>query len=98
MASTAPAIPLDATATFAARTLDAGVWSAIDAVTFLINDPASAANLAITEIEYNPHAVEPGELDVDKEEYEFIELRNDRIIFAGTLDLLELVERYGAPL
>jgi arginine decarboxylase len=29
---------------------------------------------------------------------DFIELRDDRIIFAGALDLLELVERHGAPL
>ena len=29
---------------------------------------------------------------------DFIELRGDRVIFAGALDLLELVERHGAPL
>jgi arginine decarboxylase len=29
---------------------------------------------------------------------DFIELRNGRLIFAGELDLLEMVERYGAPL
>ena len=39
-----------------------------------------------------PHLDAAGRLN------DFIELRDDRIIFAGTLDLLELVERYGAPL
>jgi arginine decarboxylase len=29
---------------------------------------------------------------------DFIELRDDRVIFAGALDLLDLVETYGAPL
>src|SRR5689334_1994365 len=29
---------------------------------------------------------------------DFVELRGERVIFAGALDLLELVERYGAPL
>src|SRR5687767_10616678 len=39
-----------------------------------------------------PHLDTAGRLN------DFIELRDDRIIFAGALDLLELVERYGAPL
>jgi arginine decarboxylase len=29
---------------------------------------------------------------------DFIELRDERVVFAGALDLLELVERHGAPL
>ncbi len=39
-----------------------------------------------------PHLDATGRLN------DFIELRDDRIIFAGALDLLELVERYGSPL
>ena len=39
-----------------------------------------------------PHLDAAGRLN------DFIELRGDRIIFAGALDLLELVERYGSPL
>ena len=39
-----------------------------------------------------PHLDAAGRLN------DFIELRDDRIIFAGALDLLELVERYGSPL
>ena len=39
-----------------------------------------------------PHLNTAGRLN------DFIELRNGRVIFAGALDLLEMVERYGAPL
>src|SRR5215207_2553820 len=39
-----------------------------------------------------PHLGADGRLN------DFIELREDRVFFAGALDLLELVERYGAPL
>lgn len=71
-------ITLDATTTITARALDGGAWSAIDSAAFQVNVPAGADNLAITEVEYNPHAPAKGsgELDVDKDDYEFIELRN----------------------
>ena len=39
-----------------------------------------------------PHIDAAGRLN------DFIELRDDRVIFAGALDLLDLVERYGTPL
>jgi hypothetical protein len=43
-----------------------------------VNASASAANLAVTELNYNPHAPNPalGETNPDNNEYEFIELRN----------------------
>ncbi|MCA9166957.1 MAG: lamin tail domain-containing protein, partial [Planctomycetales bacterium] len=44
----------------------------------LLDLPASAANLRISEINYNPHAplTQFGEADVDNDEFEFIELLN----------------------
>lgn len=59
------------------RALDGTTWSAIDEARFL-NDavPASVANLAITEIHFNPQAPQPGEPDIDSDEFEFIEVTN----------------------
>jgi VCBS repeat-containing protein len=75
-ASGAPPLTLDASTTIAARTWLAGDWSALAQATFRISDAASAANLALTELEYNPHAPTGAELVVDKEEFEFLELLN----------------------
>ncbi len=58
---------LDSTVTVKARALSGGVWSALTEASFLISPPASAANLVISEIHYNPD----GEDDA-----EFIELMN----------------------
>ncbi len=70
-------IPLTTSVVVKARTLDRGQWSAVSETSFHVN-PASAANLAITELSYHPHDAEPelGELEVDADEFEFIELRN----------------------
>ena len=62
----APVI-LNATTTVKARALSGGVWSALAEAAFLISPPASAANLVISELHYNP----AGEDDA-----EFIELMN----------------------
>ena len=61
-----------------ARTLDGSDWSAIDEAAFVQPDavPADASNLAITEIHYHPLPAQPGELDVDQDEFEFIEVTN----------------------
>ena len=56
-----------------------GVWSALKSGTFLVDaSPANSSNLAISEINYNPRAsqVSFGELDVDNDQFEFIEFQN----------------------
>jgi hypothetical protein len=77
-ASTAPPITLSRTSLVTARAYLGGAWSAVDAALFSINVPAAAGNLAITEIHYNPLAADlsRGELDVDRQQFEFLELRN----------------------
>ena len=71
---------LPGTRILSARNLDAGQWSPLRQVTFLVDQPASAANLRISEINYNPHdpLTQFGELDVDNDDFEFIELTNIR--------------------
>jgi len=68
-------VTLNSTTTVKARALSGGVWSALAEASFLISPPASAANLVISEIHYNP----PGEDDA-----EFIELLNTSAV---SLDL-----------
>ncbi|MEZ6098066.1 MAG: lamin tail domain-containing protein [Pirellulaceae bacterium] len=78
-----------------ARAFSGGQWSAVNEATFTIAAPASPLNLRITEINYHPHAPNPvpglGELGVDADEFEFIELTN---ISNQTIDLtgVRLVE------
>ena len=45
---------------------------------FLVDTPASASSLAITEINYNPHdaLTQFGDADLDNDQFEFIELTN----------------------
>lgn len=61
------AVALSSTTTVKARALSGGVWSALTEATFLISPPASAANLVISEIHYNPDGVDDAE---------FVELMN----------------------
>jgi hypothetical protein len=55
-------------------------WSAPSIGSFLVTTPASAANLAITEVHYNPVDPTPAELianpTANNDDYEFIELQN----------------------
>ncbi len=67
-------VTLTATGTVKARALNAGEWSALTEATFIVGTAASSANLAVTELNYNPA---PGD-------EEFIELMN---ISAGIIDL-----------
>ncbi len=56
-----------------------GSWSALKSGTFLVDAiPADGSNLAISEINYNPRSsqISFGELDVDNDQFEFIELQN----------------------
>lgn len=68
-------VTLNATTTVKARALSGGVWSALTEAGFLISPPASAANLVISEIHYNPAGVDDAE---------FIELMNTSAL---TIDL-----------
>lgn len=68
------AITLTATGVVKARALNGGEWSALTEATFIVGTAASAANLTLTELNYNPA---PGD-------EEFIELMN---VSAGTIDL-----------
>ncbi len=67
-------VTLGATGVVKARALNGGEWSALTEATFIVGTAASAANLAVTELNYNPA---PGD-------EEFIELMN---ISAGIIDL-----------
>lgn len=59
------------------RSYDGQTWSALNEAEFDVAK-ANASNLRIVEVQYNPHAALPhfGELDVDNDEFEFVELRN----------------------
>jgi len=62
------------------RVLSNNVWSAMNEAEFLAHRPASAENLAIAEIHYNPPGPTEEESTVDPEfgndDFEFIELHN----------------------
>ena len=71
-------ITLSGPTTLKARLFDGTTWSALSESAFSGAVPATAGNLAITEIHYNPLA-EPGTPAApfnDKQNFEFIELRN----------------------
>ena len=67
-------VPLTQTAVVKARSFDGTEWSALTAATFIVGTAASSANLAVTELNYNPAATDE----------EFIELMN---ISASIIDL-----------
>ncbi len=77
------------------RAQSAGTWSALTDATFLLNtEPASTANLAVTEIMYHPANPSVAEINagyVDADDFEYIELTN---IGAKHVDL-EGVYLYG---
>jgi len=62
------------------RTLDGGVWSAMNEAIFYVGAPAAANNLAVTELNYHPLAPTMDELLVNPnwiaDDFEFIELLN----------------------
>ncbi|MFV2065890.1 MAG: CotH kinase family protein [Pirellulales bacterium] len=76
-----------------ARALSGSDWSAPTTAFFSETAFATASNLRVTEVGYRPSRGLPelGELDVDRDEFEFIELQN---IGTRTIDLegAELVE------
>lgn len=74
--------PLNITSstTVRARLHNAGKWSALNEATYRVNiAPASAANLVISEIMYNPHAPVESESSIgilDSSVFEYLELSN----------------------
>lgn len=66
--ATGSGVPITSNTIVKARALDGGEWSALNEAIFFTTTPASSANLAISEIYYNP----PG----PSEDTEYIELRN----------------------
>ena len=72
-------VPLTGTTTIRARALAGDEWSALNEATFVIN-PASAGDLVISEINYNPASPTLAELSIDGEldndDFEFVEVMN----------------------
>lgn len=62
-------VPINETSQVMARVYDGTEWSALNEAIFITDEPASAANLVISEIHYHP-SIEQGE------DSEFIELMN----------------------
>jgi len=84
-----PVILGDST-TAIARVLDAGKWSASTEAKFFFDRPATAENLVITELNYNPHDPTADEIAAgysDNDDFEFVELLNTTYttIFLGGL-------------
>jgi hypothetical protein len=75
-------VTLNTSATINARVYLNGVWSPLTQAFFSVStEPASASNIVISEINYNPtNPSSPAELAVtpDKDEYEYIEVMNIR--------------------
>jgi len=62
-----------------ARALSGGQWSALNEAKFYIDRPATAENLVVTELNYDPYDPMQAERDqgyTDNDDFEFIELRN----------------------
>jgi len=72
-------ITLTQTGTLKARALNSGEWSALTSAEFIVGTTASASNLVVSEIYYNP--------PTDEESTEWIELMN---ISVGTIDLTDV--------
>lgn len=94
-------ITIDDETTINARALLDETWSAIQSEGFLVDVvPAGKDNLRISEIHYNPAAanVLAGELDVDNDEFEFVELVNvgDRTVNLENVRFVE-VDVNGNP-
>ncbi|WP_165229424.1 tandem-95 repeat protein [Aquisphaera insulae] len=78
--ATSPDLALGKTTRLLARSFDGTTWSALQAADFQVNDPASANNLVLTELNYSPYPT--SDTSVDRETFEFLELRN-----VGTVEL-----------
>ena len=88
------AVALNQSMEVKARTLsDNGQWSALKTASFLVGN----SSLLVTEVNYNPHAAITalGELDVDNDEFEFVEIMNNGAVSQG-LNGVQLI--IGNPL
>ncbi len=73
------AITLDESTLVKTRVLDVGVWSALHEAQFIVAEIATVENLALTELNYNPHSPSDAENTagfVNGGDFEFIELQN----------------------
>jgi hypothetical protein len=81
---TAP-VALGSSGTVKSRVLLAGTWSALNEAYFSVGTvPASAANIVISELSYNPSTTPPTPGYADPNDFEYIELLN---ISSNTVDL-----------
>lgn len=72
-------VVLNSSTNVMARVRNSSGWSAINSEIFNINTLAATGNLALTEIQYNPHTPTDQELiagHTDADSFEFIELQN----------------------
>ena len=73
-------ITISGNKTLTVRILNGTTWSPIDAVSFSVDVPANASNLAITEFHYHPTNVTAAELAVSsaftEDDFEYVELTN----------------------
>ena len=69
---------LSQTTVLNARVRNGDEWSPLNVAEFLVDTPATAGTLAITEINYNPHdaLTQFGDLEIDNDQFEFVELVN----------------------
>ena len=93
---TSPTV-LSGPVTVRARSLADDRWSAIEHTVYRDNStPATASNIRITEVNYHPLDAQPqfGELDIDGDRFEFIELAN---VSSTSVDMtgVRLEARYG---
>ena len=81
-------VPINATADLTARSFDGTDWSGPSSETYVVGTPASAANLAVTELNYHPSDPTASEVLADPtyrdDDFEFFEVKN---ISAGPVDL-----------
>jgi hypothetical protein len=80
-------VPLASTGMVRARTLRNGTWSPLTEAYFVVGQPASAANLAISEFSYNPTvSATEAAAGFSSSQFEFIELLNtsqDQVELSG---------------
>jgi hypothetical protein len=80
-------ITLTESALVKVRVVNWPTWSALSEQQFFVNPPASAGNLAVTEVNYHPVAPATGS-PYNTDDFQFIELRN--ISATETIDLTDV--------
>jgi hypothetical protein len=87
-------LTLTQTSRIRARVWDGTNWSALTEALFIVGNPASAASLVITEINYNPALAGPGTPNATDgaQSFEFLELQN---VSALPIDLTNVAFTFG---